>query len=254
MKAYSYDDLGMFTGLVDCQWDNVTKAWLPPAKSTLKEPPAFIPNKVALFDGIDWTSEPDNRGVYYNTQTKEKIIISTPSFLDISNLTKLEPPERYYDWTGIAWELNLETEKLQKISEVKALSYSIIATSYPEWKQINLITDKEFALEYIATYKNKLKEEINKEITNKFINLSVDVLLNIRENFSLLNITDLISGIPLNIKVIIQKYYEQITVGIIAYTLIKNIRDWSDQKELDITNCNTIEELNNINLENYTRI
>lgn len=251
MKAYSYDKYGVFNGSVNCHWDKITETWLTPINTTEKIPPEFVPNKVAVFDGYEWELVTDNRGTYYDIQTKEKITIYNP-FQSIINLTKIEPPkESYFGWNGTAWEADLEIAKLQKIIEIKTLSNSIIIARYPEWKQMNLSADREFAMGYIAAYKHKLKEEINNEIVDKLISLTPDALIAIRNNFSLLNITNLISGMPENVKLIIEKYYKWIALSFIAYVLITNIREWSNQKELEINNSNSIEELKNIILDDY---
>jgi hypothetical protein len=165
---------------------------------------------------------------------------------------------RFCIWSGNNWDINLTIQltwaKQNKLNKIKQKASNIIISIYPEWKQINLDADREYALGYVAKFKNKSNDTINNELVDKLMGLSIVELKSIRDNFSNLNIDDLIVDIPNDYIEQVRLQYQNIATSYIAYVLIKEIRKWSNDKEIILNTLNTIEEINNLNIEDYTTL
>lgn len=91
MKAYSFDNQGLYTGEVERQYDELDRIWLMPAGATDKTPPVKD-GEIAVWNGSKWELKDDNSGIYYDIETGQKIIINSP-LDDISKLTKTIPAD-----------------------------------------------------------------------------------------------------------------------------------------------------------------
>lgn len=101
MKAYSYNNYGLYQGEVERQYNSIDKIWLMPASATEKIPP-LEPGMVAVWNGNEWELKVDNCGIYYDTSTGIEKKINNP-LDDISNLTKLKPEYQFSKWDGSKW-------------------------------------------------------------------------------------------------------------------------------------------------------
>jgi hypothetical protein len=63
MKAYSFDEFGLYQGKVECQLDKLEsklqgkEIYLLPARATKIEPPILAEDEQAKFDGSQWLKE-----------------------------------------------------------------------------------------------------------------------------------------------------------------------------------------------------
>lgn len=116
MKAYSYDRNGIYTEPVERQWDTLENRWLLPGNS-LGEIPPEEEGKVAVAENGKWILKDDNRGIYYNTENAQEILVNNP-LEDISKLTKIKP-EGIVKWDGSAWIEDTVTINKIEASKIK---------------------------------------------------------------------------------------------------------------------------------------
>jgi hypothetical protein len=139
--------------------------------------------------------------------------------------------------------------KTSKLNEIKSKASDVITAKYPEWKQINLTADREYALGFIAKLKAKIKDDVNSELVDKLMGKSHDELKTIRDDFGSLDISDLLIGIPADYIPITKMYYQYIADSFIAYVLCKAVRNWSNAQEAEVNLASTIEQINTVSLE-----
>lgn len=87
--------------------------YLIPANATEITPPAITENQTAVFNPNlkIWEIKPDFRDkVFWNKQTKEKVIISEIGMIPDKSLTDIEPSENEV-WKNDCWKIDIELWK-----------------------------------------------------------------------------------------------------------------------------------------------
>ena len=148
MKAYSFDSKGLFSGMVDRQYDQLDKCWLMPAGATDKEP-FFETGFVPVWNGEFWKLEKDNSGAWYNTDNKQQVILNPLD--DTTGLTKLVPPEGFYKWSGKQWIKDDDAQKIHDNDTIHQELDDIDRQRVRPLAEINNpdIVDKSFAVRSI---------------------------------------------------------------------------------------------------------
>ena len=260
-KVWCYDpDTSEFTMELNCDpHPAYPDQYLKPDFCLLVPPLEVGQYQTNMMKDGNWIVVCDYKNIpLYNKLTKE-VTIYTEINIDCPNThTTIKPisNESYIVWKDTAWiedvNLKLEYNKSLKIAECKQKANEIIIAKYPEWLQINLSADREFALGYISKFKSKPNDEINNEIVDKLMGLSIDKLKEIRNNFSVeptIDINDLLVGMPSPYIDSIKTQYFNIANGYIAYVLVKFVRIWCNQKVDAINECTTQIQLNNISFD-----
>lgn len=128
-KVYLYDELGFFTEEYFAQQSPLESGvFIAPELST-DIAPIIQANIWPKFVNGAWLSEPDYRGVVWDTITGERVTHIEIGVLP-SNLTATPKPAGYYHWINGAWVVDLEAEKTAKIA--------IIEQAYNDAIQINV--------------------------------------------------------------------------------------------------------------------
>ena len=84
--------------------------WLIPAHATTIEAPNYSPGYIPIFDVDDnsWKMIKDNRGVWYDIDTRVESIVDDPNFKPL-NMTKKIPPQllpgKKIKWDNNDWVL-----------------------------------------------------------------------------------------------------------------------------------------------------
>jgi len=115
MIIYNYSQATFeFIGQSEARPDPLEEnKYLIPANSTEIEPPEISENQIAVFnpDTNNWDIKPDFRGkVFWNKQTKEKIVIFEIGTIPDESLTNIEPSENDV-WQDDCWETDIELWK-----------------------------------------------------------------------------------------------------------------------------------------------
>lgn len=92
---------------------------------TLPDDPG--PGKIYIMDGVNpgWQLVDDTRGIWYRTDTGEKIIIDRVGVLS-EGLTKLKPADDFQKWDGSKWVLDIEKKAYFDELEAKRKEEAII--------------------------------------------------------------------------------------------------------------------------------
>jgi hypothetical protein len=110
MKLYYFDGNGMLSGVKDAKFDPKEGRPLQPRGTTFSQPPDVKDGQVVVFVGNEfkeghWQIKADYRGTYWNTETRQKVIISQLGVPPSPELTTDEPGEYDY-WDGSGWKFN----------------------------------------------------------------------------------------------------------------------------------------------------
>jgi hypothetical protein len=152
MKAYSYDNQGLYNGEVDRQYDELDQCWLMPASAT-ETIPIEQEGKVNVWNGSIWELKDDNRGIYYNTINAMRVVINNP-LDEIIGLTKIVPSEETFPlWDGEKWIEDIEKKKTHDNNIIKAELAKIDQERVRPLSEINNpdIIDKSYALAKIQS-------------------------------------------------------------------------------------------------------
>jgi len=98
--------------------------WLIPAHATTIEAPNYSPGYIPIFDVDDnsWKMIKDNRGVWYDIDTRVESIVDDPNFKPL-NMTKKIPPQ-LLPGKKIKWDNNdwvLEDDPQQELTPEQKL-------------------------------------------------------------------------------------------------------------------------------------
>ena len=98
--------------------------WLIPAHATTIEAPNYSPGYIPIFDVDDnsWKMIKDNRGVWYDIDTRVESIVGDPNFKPL-NMTKKIPPQ-LLPGKKIKWDNNdwvLEDDPQQELTPEQKL-------------------------------------------------------------------------------------------------------------------------------------
>jgi hypothetical protein len=125
MKIYNYNHNGEFTGETDANIDPLETelqgepVYLIPANATTDIIPEVGENQVPVYVDGHWVISVDYRGtVFYDTTTKEKVVIDEVGVEPSSNLTALVP-EPLTKWDGEKWVEDLEAYREEQYRLVK---------------------------------------------------------------------------------------------------------------------------------------
>ena len=165
MKGYSYNPINFaYEGAVELQLDPVkTKNngeecyLLPTFCSTEKPSESIAEGQHPVFnkETESWDIKDDHEGKTVYALTEEGFIESTSVITDLSNIRfeigthiilEPNPSLKKPKWTGTEWIEGEQVKdiaelKQEKIAEIKKKAYETITTAYPEWKQINIISN-----------------------------------------------------------------------------------------------------------------
>ncbi len=95
MKIYNYHPVYKYfvsEGFAEPSPLDPPDVWLIPAYATTIPAPNYSPGYIPIFDGDSWRMIKDNRGVWYDIDTRMELIVDDPNFLPL-NATKKKPPE-----------------------------------------------------------------------------------------------------------------------------------------------------------------
>jgi len=95
MKIYNYHpEYKYFTseGFADPSPLDEPDVWLIPAHATMIQAPNYSPGYIPIFDGQSWKIIKDNRGTWYDLDTRMKLWVDDPNFLP-TNATRKQPPD-----------------------------------------------------------------------------------------------------------------------------------------------------------------
>ncbi len=118
MKAYFFDDRGLFQGSRDV--DKVS------AKATDKKPPETWPPDIPRWTGADWEIVQDqtHRTLYHKLTRAEYIPQNALEQVDMSFYTETPPPGKsdyeYWDDATKTWLVDTSREDADKADEVRA--------------------------------------------------------------------------------------------------------------------------------------
>lgn len=137
-------------------------------------------------------------------------------------------------------------DKAMVINTVKAQASEAITTQYPEWKQLNLQSDSTYAKHTISVLLGITVDEVMQRAVS-LIGLAddVDTLKNLDNSIDATVIATVTSDltIPVEYSDSINKYFTAIVKSIIAYRLVRLVRDWSNAKELEIAEAVDVESV-----------
>lgn len=160
--------------------------------------------------------------------------------------------KHYYNFKFIENEIveNLETLQKRKIDDVKDEAQKLILDKFPYWYQNNIMADSTYAQNAIAGLLSITSDQVMLNITSK-IQGDRSYYEAVLSDPTQIDISDLVGALPKATKATITKYYQSIIESIVAYRLIRMIRDWSNQKEIEINATTSISDLNKISLNYY---
>ncbi|NMZ37094.1 tail fiber assembly protein [Pseudomonas proteolytica] len=126
--AYSYrQGTGEYVGETTADPDPLeSDNWLVPAQATLVQPPAQEINKVAVWDGVQWASVDDLRGVKYSKVDGSAVLWSELGAIP-EELTELPYPGPFNKWNGAEWKFDVEAEQLELASKTVIARDSLLA-------------------------------------------------------------------------------------------------------------------------------
>lgn len=143
MRAYAYDEQGLYTGSRELREDVLNGGYLPmAANETAEVPPEVGELQVARYLGGTWSVIPDHRGVtYYDTLTREQHTITEAGVEPESGWTDKEPPaESFYTYDEISeeWVFGLAIYRVLIISGLSTDSFARAELLFPEYKARNI--------------------------------------------------------------------------------------------------------------------
>jgi len=110
MKIYNYHPEYKYfvsEGFADPSPLDPPGVWLIPAHATAVEAPNYSPGYIPVFDVDEnsWRIIKDNRGIWYDTDTRMEIIVDDPNFFPLNATRKIPPePPTPKDQKKIKWE------------------------------------------------------------------------------------------------------------------------------------------------------
>lgn len=91
MDAYAYNPkTGEYIGVVAAVYDPVDKVYRPPAGAVMKDPGKAAKGKAAVYSDGSWVMLDDYRGVYYNADGEQQVVIEIGVVPSVE-WTKVEP-------------------------------------------------------------------------------------------------------------------------------------------------------------------
>ncbi len=143
MRAYAYDENGLYTGSRELREDVLNGGYLPMASNeTADVPPETGGREIARYHNGTWSVIPDHRGItYYDTSTREQHTITDAGVEPESGWTDEEPPaELYYtyDDTSGAWIVDIALYREHIIARLSVESFSRSEALFPEYKARNI--------------------------------------------------------------------------------------------------------------------
>jgi hypothetical protein len=143
MRAYAYDEQGLYTGSRELREDVLNGGYLPmAANETADAPPDTSERQVARYLNGTWSVIPDHRGItYYDTATREQHTILEAGVEPESGWTDKEPPaELYYTYndTSGAWVFDLALYREQVVRRLSDESFARSEAIFPEYKARNI--------------------------------------------------------------------------------------------------------------------
>lgn len=106
--------------LSPADWELGHEVYALPANATFSVPPHSIDGHVVLWRGGEWAQVPDKRGVYYDTQTRERHEIKCVGGVPGETWTVHEPFDRESVWGGDSWIIPFDMLKTRKIQKIRA--------------------------------------------------------------------------------------------------------------------------------------
>lgn len=164
------DSQGLYLGEAKRQWDAISKKFMIPSGSVLKDIPSADPGigKVWVWDGCEWKSKTDNSGIYYRTDNKQEVIINHP-LADTTGLTKIKPPDdiKFSVWENDNWT---EDKAVKKEYDNKIIEQKLLEIDQKRIRPLSKIVnpdikekDKKIALDEIRALElqeNELRSQI----------------------------------------------------------------------------------------------
>lgn len=141
-----------------------------------------------------------------------------------------------------------------KITEIKQKANEVIIARYPDWKQTNMIADRQNALGVIAKLKSISTDAVQNELVDKLMGKNSNQLKAVRTDFTTLNIDSLVQDIPDDWKQEARNQYKVIGLSYIAWYLANKVRKWSDGKEIQVNEATDKIQVGNISLEDCPEI
>lgn len=247
MIVYKYDKNGYFTGEHTCQKGIVGEDLFPNPPFTEVSPLKQEPGKLLKFYNGSWENVDDNRGkIIYSKQDGSESICTSVEIE--SEYTDIKPNTDFDSWNGINWETNIEDYKNNKIKNLKVLTQLHIEKSYPQYKQINTINDMEYSLMVLSDTINEDIGNVKKLLASKISTNDLSELLTIKNNVTLIDISDILS-INANKADKIKEESENVIKSLVSYLQILIIRKMSNAIEDQYNSCTTVEEIDNILVE-----
>lgn len=163
MKIFFFDENGLLTGSRETEKCEITGKDVFPNYSTDLEPPVTKEGEVAVFEtpfpgiGISfqvpeakWVIKKDLRGNYFN-EINQKIYFDKIGEEPPATYTK-EPKDT--EGKVIDYESNCIREKTfeEKKTEINTKAHAEIISKYPEWKQLNVLRNKDYSEKTFQEY------------------------------------------------------------------------------------------------------
>lgn len=148
------------------------------------------------------------------------------------------------------WQL----DRSKVIENVKSIASDVITAKYPEWKQINLQSDSSYAQNAISGLVGITADEVMMRAVGVIgLTDDIDALKAFEETVNTNNVGSTVDALQINELYIdlIKEYFVSIAKSIIAYRLIRLVRTWSNNKEMEV---NEADDISAVLLDDYPNI